>query len=453
MSDPRKPASDATASGERHGRDLQKVNEKLRELDGVAAHRARAALRRGAHARRAPPAAAHPPAPHAGRRPRSRWTSRRSGSPPSSRSRARRWRTRTRSASACARASPRSRRRTSGSCDEYVAIQEKSTELAQLYVALERIHGGLSRGETLAALQEIVINVVGSEELAIFERRGDRLVLVQSFGIDPEPWRELPADRGALGRAAAGELYVAGRDGEAGRRGGGPHRLHPAPRRRRRRGGASRSSGCSATSRCWASRTRRSSSSSPRTPASRSTCARCASACRAEARDPVSRVPAGLPVRRARPRRRRPRAGVPARGPAPRRGGPDRDHHGARVVRRRLPVRPDREGRRDEPLPAAAARGPRPHGAVRHGGGPAAHRGGAPRRRVARRARREGVRGRERDRDDHARSPARRGERARSRCGCSRRRGSRCWTRTWAGTAGRKLVFFADEGTAWVRQL
>ncbi len=98
-------------------------------------------------------------------------------------------------------------------CDEYVAVQEKSTELAQLYVALERIHGGLSRGETLSALQEIVINVVGSEELAVFERRADRLVLVQSFGIDPEPWRELPANRGALGAAAAGKLYVAGRDG------------------------------------------------------------------------------------------------------------------------------------------------------------------------------------------------------------------------------------------------
>ncbi len=99
-------------------------------------------------------------------------------------------------------------------CDEYVAIQERSTELAQLYVALERIHGGVSRAETLSALQEIVINVVGSEELAVFERRGDRLVLVQSFGIDPEPWREVPADRGAIGAAAAGRLWVAGRDGE-----------------------------------------------------------------------------------------------------------------------------------------------------------------------------------------------------------------------------------------------
>jgi hypothetical protein len=97
-------------------------------------------------------------------------------------------------------------------CDEYVAIQEKSTELAQLYVALERIHGGLTRSDTLAALQEIVINVVGSEELAIFEHRGDRLALVQSFGIDPERWREVSLAGGAIARAAQGRLYVAGRD-------------------------------------------------------------------------------------------------------------------------------------------------------------------------------------------------------------------------------------------------
>jgi hypothetical protein len=100
-------------------------------------------------------------------------------------------------------------------CDEYVAVQEQSTELAQLFVALERIHGGVSRAETLAALQEIVINVLGSEELAIFERRGDTLVLTHSFGVDASALREIPLGRGAIGRSAAsGHLYVAGRDGE-----------------------------------------------------------------------------------------------------------------------------------------------------------------------------------------------------------------------------------------------
>lgn len=98
--------------------------------------------------------------------------------------------------------------------DEYVAVQEQSTELAQLFVALERIHGGVSRAETLAAVQEIVINVLGSEELAVFERRGDALVLTHSFGVDAAALRKVRLGQGAIGRAAAGgQLYVAGRDG------------------------------------------------------------------------------------------------------------------------------------------------------------------------------------------------------------------------------------------------
>lgn len=99
-------------------------------------------------------------------------------------------------------------------CDDYVAVQERTTDLAQLYVALERIHGGLTRAETLAAVQEVVINIVGSEELAVFERQGDALLLAQSFGVDPEPLRRVPLGRGAVGRAAAtGRLYLAEREG------------------------------------------------------------------------------------------------------------------------------------------------------------------------------------------------------------------------------------------------
>jgi hypothetical protein len=97
--------------------------------------------------------------------------------------------------------------------DEYVAGQERSTELTQLYVALERLHGGLSRAETLAAIQEIVINLVGSEELAVFERRDGALSLVHAFGVPPRVLDTLRVGEGALAAAAAGKLYVAGREG------------------------------------------------------------------------------------------------------------------------------------------------------------------------------------------------------------------------------------------------
>jgi hypothetical protein len=98
--------------------------------------------------------------------------------------------------------------------DQYVTAQERAGDLALRFAALERLHGGLGRGETLAALQEIVINIVGSEELAVLALEGERLSLIQSFGIDPEAWRSVAVRPGALARAAAGELWIAGRDAE-----------------------------------------------------------------------------------------------------------------------------------------------------------------------------------------------------------------------------------------------
>jgi hypothetical protein len=208
MSEPRKPAADAAASGERHGRDLQKVNEKLRELvESLRTERER----HSGDPRPQAPAATPPPSPaEASHDPvdlekKRLVTELALAREAMAHANEERERLRARLAEIEAE--------NQRMCDDYVAVQEKSTDLAQLYVALERIHGGLSRAETLAALQEIVINVIGSEELAIFERAGEGLALVQSFGIDPEPWRELRAPRGAIARAAAGKLYVAGRDG------------------------------------------------------------------------------------------------------------------------------------------------------------------------------------------------------------------------------------------------
>ncbi len=210
MSESRKPAVDAAASGERHGRDLQKVNDKLREL--VASLRTeRERLAADGRSLGAAAPSASTPAPADPQQPVDLEKKRIAAELALAReavAHANDERERLRARLAEIEAENQRM------CDEYVAAQEKSTDLAQLYVALERIHGGLSRADTLSALQEIVINVVGSEELAIFERRGDRLVLVQSFGIDPQPWRELRMNGGAVSRAAEGTLYVAGRDGE-----------------------------------------------------------------------------------------------------------------------------------------------------------------------------------------------------------------------------------------------
>ena len=73
----------------------------------------------------------------------------------------------------------------------------------------------LDRAETLAAVQEIICNLIGSEEIAIFETapNGGPLSLVSSFGIDPAPFARVPIGRGIIGCCAqSGETYLASRD-------------------------------------------------------------------------------------------------------------------------------------------------------------------------------------------------------------------------------------------------
>jgi hypothetical protein len=76
----------------------------------------------------------------------------------------------------------------------YVEVELQNTNLANLYVASYQLHGTLSRARILAAIKEIVINLIGSEELAIWELAGDQLVLSDSFGIDEGTWSTLPVN-------------------------------------------------------------------------------------------------------------------------------------------------------------------------------------------------------------------------------------------------------------------
>src|SRR5215510_7618727 len=83
--------------------------------------------------------------------------------------------------------------------------------LASLYVAVTSVHGALDRPSVLTSVQEIVTNLIGSEELAIFETDAahGRLTLLASTGIEPGPYQEVYIGDGAIGRAAAtGERLV-----------------------------------------------------------------------------------------------------------------------------------------------------------------------------------------------------------------------------------------------------
>lgn len=95
--------------------------------------------------------------------------------------------------------------------EEHSRVEQQNSDLANLYVASYRLHGALDRDDLIAALLEIVANVIGCEEALILEMRpgGASLELAGFVGLDPEPFRQIPVGRGRIGQCAAdGELFV-----------------------------------------------------------------------------------------------------------------------------------------------------------------------------------------------------------------------------------------------------
>lgn len=94
----------------------------------------------------------------------------------------------------------------------YVEVEQQNTNLANLYVASYQLHGTLDRERVLGAIKEIVINLIGSEELAVWELDEDfgALVLVDSFGIEQGRWAAVPLDSpSAISVAAStGEKFI-----------------------------------------------------------------------------------------------------------------------------------------------------------------------------------------------------------------------------------------------------
>lgn len=91
-------------------------------------------------------------------------------------------------------------------------LEEKLSEAINVCVALDRLHSSTDHAEVLRAIQDVVINIVGSEELAIFEPgAGAELVAVQSFGVGGSRLEPVTLGHGPIGRAAAeGKAWVVG---------------------------------------------------------------------------------------------------------------------------------------------------------------------------------------------------------------------------------------------------
>jgi nitrate/nitrite-specific signal transduction histidine kinase len=69
------------------------------------------------------------------------------------------------------------------------ALEQQNANLTSLYVASYQLHGTLDREAVVMAMQEIIVNLVGSEHFAVYEldRAGSRFELVASVGEDRRP--------------------------------------------------------------------------------------------------------------------------------------------------------------------------------------------------------------------------------------------------------------------------
>jgi hypothetical protein len=88
--------------------------------------------------------------------------------------------------------------------ERFREVEENNSHLANLYVASYRLLGTLQRSEVLLAIREIIANLIGSEEFAVYEldQRGEVLELVTSLGVVPEGDRRIELGSGIIGESA-----------------------------------------------------------------------------------------------------------------------------------------------------------------------------------------------------------------------------------------------------------
>jgi len=95
--------------------------------------------------------------------------------------------------------------------EQYMAVEEQNSNLANLYVASYRLHETLNREEVLSSIQEIVINLVGSEEFGIYERNLEtgEVGLISSFGKEAAKHENIRSEHGLINNVLqSGEKFI-----------------------------------------------------------------------------------------------------------------------------------------------------------------------------------------------------------------------------------------------------
>ncbi len=93
---------------------------------------------------------------------------------------------------------------------KYIEVEEENNNLANLYVASYQLHSTLDFNEVLRILQEIVINLVGSDRFAIMvlDEVTNELTSVAAEGMDDKRIKKIKVGEGVIGDVArTGESY------------------------------------------------------------------------------------------------------------------------------------------------------------------------------------------------------------------------------------------------------
>ena len=92
--------------------------------------------------------------------------------------------------------------------EQYHEVERQNSNLATLYAAGHALHSSLDREAVLGGMQEIVINLIGSEQFAIVGA-DDQLTPYALFGVKPHELAGLTPDSGMIGRARSEQRPLA----------------------------------------------------------------------------------------------------------------------------------------------------------------------------------------------------------------------------------------------------
>ncbi len=86
----------------------------------------------------------------------------------------------------------------------YVEVEDLNNRLANLYIASLRLHGSLHYEVVLKTAVEIVVNLVGAHDFAIYlaDHRDQRLKMIASEGVLGGPLNAISLEEGYIGEAA-----------------------------------------------------------------------------------------------------------------------------------------------------------------------------------------------------------------------------------------------------------